>query len=503
MQFKKLTIGIVCGLGLTITPMVSQAEIITLGDGSQYDISLQSHVGNAWTYSVSEVSGKSLSHWNLGIKACMDKGAVVSTSPTGDVKDGSTDFEGMKWDVDESFTSGTFSITLDADYPETTILAQAKAGKPGNERTGNVSGPDCSGTPVTVDKCDYIYAVDDQGLNNSQLLRYTEQSGIETLGQSLGKLDIEALDISPEQVLFGASGDDTKQPGYLYTIDMTNGSILSEGATGCNELDGISFNPADGSLWGWDQGLGLVQIIDGACSTSVVPNKNGYEVEDLTWDNAGKTLYFAYNNHGNTDPDAGNDRRTTHRIGQYSDGSVNWNVCEIEAPEIEALEMLNDDTLLVGYHDNDRQFTRQVDLETCTIVGEGETSAYDIEGLAVCLPEVASCPSIAGTWTIGLDVNCDDRTDVRRTNTYSEDFTWNVAGFPNGGPWSQEGCNIEMEDTFFNPSLIWNGTMGEDGSLSGTYSGAFNGCWTATRASGASDGIASASGGPGDSFYSE
>ena len=54
MQFKKLTIGIACAFGLTIAPMVSQAEIITLGDGSQYDISLESHVGNTWTYSVSE-----------------------------------------------------------------------------------------------------------------------------------------------------------------------------------------------------------------------------------------------------------------------------------------------------------------------------------------------------------------------------------------------------------------------------------------------------------------
>ena len=229
------------------------------------------------------------------------------------------------------------------------------------------------------DQCDYIYGIHDGGLNNSQLLRYSEQSGIEPLGQPLKKYDIEALDISPDGRLFGASGDDTGKPGYLYTFDMANGNILSENPTqGCNELDGISFNPSDGSLWGWDQYQGLVKIIDNACST-VVPNENGFEVEDLSWDNPGDNLYFAYNDHNNTDLDSGDDTKTTHYIGKYSltDG-VEWQICDIGYPEIEALEVLNDNTLLVGYHDHDHQWTTQVDLQTCeTISGGGETASIE------------------------------------------------------------------------------------------------------------------------------
>ena len=113
-----------------------------------------------------------------------------------------------------------------------------------------------------------------------------------------------------------------------------------------------------------------------------------------------------------------------------------------------------------------------------------------------------TCPSIAGTWTVGLDFDCNGSTNVTRTNTYHEDFTWNGVGFPNGGPWSQDAsCNIEMTDTFFNPPLIWTATMGEDGSLSGRFSGQFNGCWTATRITPA-DSIADAgAGGSAEDFY--
>ncbi len=241
-----------------------------------------------------------------------------------------------------------------------------------------------------TDQCDYIYGVHDGGLNDSQLLRYSEQSGLELLGQSLKKYDIEALDISRDRKLYGASGDNTEKKGYLYTFDMDNGDILSENPIkGCNELDGISFNPSDSSLWGWDQDQGLVKITNNTCTT-VFPNENGFEVEDLSWDNVGKTIYFAYNDHHSANPDDNHDSKALHHIGKYSltDGSVEWQICDIQYPEIEALEMLKDNTLLVGYHDRSQQWTTQIDLQTCetTISGKEITSIYnDVEGLAVCL----------------------------------------------------------------------------------------------------------------------
>ncbi|RLC11819.1 MAG: hypothetical protein DRI57_18430 [Deltaproteobacteria bacterium] len=101
-----------------------------------------------------EVSGKSLSHWNVGF---VDAGNAVNITPyltggTGgyDTTDGSTGFVGVKWDVNEEFTSGDFNFSLDydafaADYTgnlsDLGIQVQAKAGKRGNEATVDLVEP--------------------------------------------------------------------------------------------------------------------------------------------------------------------------------------------------------------------------------------------------------------------------------------------------------------------------------------------------------------------------
>ncbi len=71
---------------------------ITLSDNvsSTYRVSFISQVGNTWTYSVTEVSGRDLSHWNLGIASCLDK--ITSYTPGAQLGfDGSTGFIGIKW----------------------------------------------------------------------------------------------------------------------------------------------------------------------------------------------------------------------------------------------------------------------------------------------------------------------------------------------------------------------------------------------------------------------
>jgi hypothetical protein len=133
------------GLAFMMGASSAQAVIVELNDNkdSSYEIVLVSHVGATWTYRVKELSGRSLSHWNLGIPNCI--GHLVSQEGPGtsfDDKDGSTGFEGFKWDVAESFTEGEFSVTLDGNYQSTTIQVQAKAGN--NANTGELEGPDCS-----------------------------------------------------------------------------------------------------------------------------------------------------------------------------------------------------------------------------------------------------------------------------------------------------------------------------------------------------------------------
>jgi len=107
---------------------------------STYAVNLVSHVGKTWTYSVSQVQGRALSHWVLGINNCLNN--VVSSSPKADEigVDPSTDarFVGIKWNT----TGGTFSFTLDKEYAETTLQAFVKTATVYN--TGNITGPDCS-----------------------------------------------------------------------------------------------------------------------------------------------------------------------------------------------------------------------------------------------------------------------------------------------------------------------------------------------------------------------
>jgi hypothetical protein len=95
-----------------------------------------------WSYEISEVSGKSLSHWNIGIENCLDH--IISYSPEEGYEagtDGSTGFVGVKWDLAESFTSGIFSFTLDDYYAISTVEILAKAGP--NSGTAYIAGPDC------------------------------------------------------------------------------------------------------------------------------------------------------------------------------------------------------------------------------------------------------------------------------------------------------------------------------------------------------------------------
>lgn len=423
MKTIRQIIGMTCMVCLVSgLPVLSHATTITLGDGSQYDISLDSHVGNIWTYSVSEKSGKSLSHWNVGIPSCIEH--ITDYTPTQgfDTTDGSTDFEGIKWDVEESFTSGTFSVTLDADYLETTILAQAKAGTKGNERTGNVMGPDCSSTsqsvaaesesvaaesqsaesesvaaeskspaPSNSNICDFVYGVHDDGLNDSHIFKVDPITMEFTqLGSVCEACDIESLDISSDpNTLYGAAGDDTPNPGQIYKIDMVTGDRELIGTPSGYEIDGISFNTVTGELVGWAQGVGLLRIDPDTGDITVTSPSEG-EIEDLTWANDGKTIYFILNDYPTgTDPDATLDHSVGQKLMSYKNNKLK-NVCGIEA-EIEALEVLQDDSLLVGYHNNGKQFVKVINTATCEVSYDdsiSESPYTDMEGLAVCPPAV-------------------------------------------------------------------------------------------------------------------
>jgi fibro-slime domain-containing protein len=102
---------------------------------------------SSWTYRVRELdTGKDLSHWNLAL----DPSQVVEagTTPGFDLGvDGSTGFYGIKWDVNDAFEVGEFTVVLDQWYlghcnPAGVLI---KAGKESD--SGAVIGPSLAVSP--------------------------------------------------------------------------------------------------------------------------------------------------------------------------------------------------------------------------------------------------------------------------------------------------------------------------------------------------------------------
>ena len=69
---------------------------------------------STWTYHVRELgTGQDLSHWNLLLEP-VHQVVAQGTTPGYDFGlDGSTGFNGIKWDVTEDFTEGDFTVVLD------------------------------------------------------------------------------------------------------------------------------------------------------------------------------------------------------------------------------------------------------------------------------------------------------------------------------------------------------------------------------------------------------
>jgi len=202
------------------------------------------------------------------------------------------------------------------------------------------------------------------------------------------------------------------------------------------EVDGISFNPVDNSLWGCAQDVGLFRILrdaggdlDLTTSELVLSEEEWFgapaECEDLTWNNAGTTLYVVINDH--SPADSGSDANAPHVIlafGVTTDPITVTKVCRQELDshtggrEIEGLEGVWNDILILGYHNSQNQpMIANIDVNTCqitltkTLYNITPGSPYnDIEGLAVCPfdppnPPFGECPpeSVNTDWMYVAD----------------------------------------------------------------------------------------------------
>jgi len=233
-----------------------------------------------------------------------------------------------------------------------------------------------------------LYAVHDEQLNDSQFFTVDETLTVTALGELYNALDIEGLDLHPnEQQLFASSGDDTSKPGFLYQVDTQTGRLTEIGATGFAEVDALTFHPRNGSLWGWAQGSGLIKI-NSVSGVATLKMAYAGEIEALTWDAAGTTLYAAENIH-QSQADAEHDDLGM-RLWRYDvDSGVITEACELDAlsAEIEALEALREGHLLFSYHGDNKIYSGTIvfpTTSTCDIIQFEPiiTQFNDIEGLA-------------------------------------------------------------------------------------------------------------------------
>lgn len=230
--------------------------------------------------------------------------------------------------------------------------------------------------PSTMPASCLLYAVHDESRKDTQFFTVepSEDFKVKLLGALHYEQDIEALDIHPEtNLIFAASGDDGSCPGHLYNVDAKTGVLSMVGKTGFREINGLSFKPDDGSLWGWAEHDGLIQInTQTGVGRLELPYKK--RVEDLTWDNEGNLLYAIQNN--------------TLLVYNRNNKTVSQLDCKLPAGEIEALEMLPDDRLLFSIHNDATLSIYALEVKSCQIVGTDirtsldEIKLNDVEGIA-------------------------------------------------------------------------------------------------------------------------
>gem|GEM_PF-3087192 len=266
--------------------------------------------------------------------------------------------------------------------------------------TKDTSGSDYSGNhgntiynawpPATA--CDLIYAVNDQGVSDSQLLYIDpNQKTTQAFGPILNGYDIEGLEISPyNNRLYAVSSASASKDrrGQLYVVDPNNAELTVIGKTGFDDINALAFR-YDGTLWGWAAGKGIVQIDPETARSYVrVPFKR-INAEGLAWTSDGRYLYAS----------EGSDLWWWH----YGDASEISKKCQNLPGEVEALETLGSGMLMFAIDQDDGHKIYVYDPWDCKIVMDRSfiSNYSDIESFAwstKCEPQPAQLPALEN-WT--------------------------------------------------------------------------------------------------------
>jgi|GEM_PF-2039257 len=274
------------------------------------------------------------------------------------------------WKISE-LPTGTYTVIISKDG---NIIASKNVTVEGDNPTIEVSVD-----WVEPASC-RMYAVHDEGRNHSLFftIDVLDNFDVKLLGTMYHKHDIESLAIHPSNnQLFAAAGKDGLEPGYLYAVNANTGAISPIGDTGFRDINGLSFKPDDGTLWGWAKGDGLIQI-DIATAKGVLELPYKGAIEDITWNNAGTILYGVMDN---TFLAYDNQTKTAKVLD-----------CTVTGGEIEALEMMPgdaDNKLLFSMHNDNTLSIRSINVDSCEQAEVNISTALeginlnDVEGIAL------------------------------------------------------------------------------------------------------------------------
>ncbi|MCV6637766.1 hypothetical protein [Candidatus Albibeggiatoa sp. nov. NOAA] len=224
---------------------------------------------------------------------------------------------------------------------------------------------------VLATECSTVYAIHDQSSNDSQLFRYDlNQHSITALGDVYPELDLEGMDIHPyTRILYASTG---RENAALYQVDGFTGELTLVGLIGFDDVDALSFD-ATGQLWGWSA-QGLIQI-DTTTGQGQLVLANTTPVEGLAWNNDGSLLYATAKSEAGFNSTLWAYDPTTNSLTEH---------CHNLGGEIESLEMLPDNTLAFGVHNDNQLGLYAYDAATCQVVEQAKiaTPFNDIEAVA-------------------------------------------------------------------------------------------------------------------------
>jgi hypothetical protein len=221
-----------------------------------------------------------------------------------------------------------------------------------------------------------LYAVHDGKLNNSQFFCVAlDDYQVNPLGPLYEGRDIEAIAIHPKtNMIYVASGNNASfgnPTGFLYQLDGQTGELIDYCGTGYHEIGDLAFS-ADGTLWAWAKGVGLIKIELPSCETTLVIPSD-ILVEGLTISKEqGRTVFYGSVN---------------TELWRYDmDAGILGVACTNLLGETEALDMMVDNSLLTGTHDDETFSLRAFDPIACQIIANADIPTQqfdDVEGIAL------------------------------------------------------------------------------------------------------------------------